>query len=180
MGFRTKQDKSDEQQAAQEKKVAEERAKQEDRRKRQEARAQEELEKSQEPEEKIDANQESLESIEDFNSNFDKYLNELVKIGEMSSRIECSIAMNTDRDNSYNLLNIDMTYISPTMCLIETTGIKPKVDKTVTWELAKDYCIKVAKKVNGVMNVVAYDNNNNDIELENIDDSNDLDLGIDI
>ena len=180
MGFRTKADIKDEEKKAQEEKLAIEKQKQADKRARQEARAQEELEKAQEPEEKIDASQESLESIEEFNTKFDRYLNELVKIGEMNTRMECTIAMDTSREDSYTLLSIDMTYISPTMCLVETTGIKPKVDKTVTWEQAKNYCTKVAEKVHGYISVTAYDTNNNDIELKDTDDSNDLDLGIDI
>ena len=178
LGFRTNNDK-EEDKLEKEKKAAEEKAKkQADKEKRLQNQDIDNVEK--EPEEEIDPKQESQESIEEASIKFDKYLNELIKIGEMNSTISCKITMDSDRSSSFRMLNIDMIYISPTICLLETTGIKPKVDKTVTWQTAKDYCIKVAEKVNGFMSIDAMDNKGADIELNDTDDSNDLDLNIDI
>lgn len=178
LGFRTNNDKEEDRLKKERQAAEEEAKKQADKEKRLQNQDIDNNEK--EPEEEIDPKQESQESIEEASIKFDKYLNELIKIGEMNSIISCKITMDSDRTKYYRMLNIDMTYISPTICLIETTGIKPKVDKTVTWQIAKDYCIKVAEKVTGFMSIDAMDNNGTDIELNDIDDSNDLDLNIDI
>ena len=79
------------------------------------------------------------------------------------------------------MINIMMYYVSSKMCLVQTEGIKPKIDQTTSWDKAKDYTFKVAEKINGVVSVIAADENGKDIILNPEEDaSDDLDTGINL
>lgn len=121
-----------------------------------------------------------LESIETFKTDFDKYFDILKESNQLNSVITAVISMEVS-DTRMKMLNIDMTYISPTICLVVTNGINPKIDKTVSWVKAKAYCINVAEAVKGSMSISAVDENGQEIELP--DDSaeeENVDIGVNI
>lgn len=121
---------------------------------------------------------ESEDSINESKQLFDKYLAELQKSNQPNSYINAGISYSTS-ENSYKMINIMMYYISNKMCLVQTEGIKPKIDQTTSWDKAKDYTFKVAEKINGVVSVVAADENGKDIILNPEEDASD-DLDTDI
>lgn len=129
-----------------------------------------------EPEEQIDYTEKDKQSISEFSSLFDKYLKAMSDRNQMGSIMFVNIS--TDIGKTYKMLNITLTYISSTMCLIETDGINPQLNKTVSWEQAKNYCIKVTEKVDGAISVEAVDEQKRDLEIP--EDNDDLNLDINI
>lgn len=132
-----------------------------------------------EPEEEL-PDTESEDSIEESQVIFDKYLTELRKSNQPNSYINAGISYSTS-ESSFKMINIMMFYVSSKLCLVQTEGIKPKIDQTTSWEKAKDYVFKVADKINGVVSVVAADEDGKDIILNpEEDNSEDLDTGINL
>lgn len=136
---------------------------------------------SEEPEpEEVDT--EANDSIEIFNFRYDKILNEMIKANEPNSKMVISIAPKST-NQSYHLISVDITYISKNLCLVETSGVKPEVDKTVSWSVAKKYCNAVVNAVDGAISIEAIDAEGKDIIVPDSDkpsDDDDLDLGINI
>lgn len=183
LGYRSEQDLADEKaRQDEEKRKAEEeqKAKEEKRRK---ARDLENIENKQEPTEEpveqISPAEESAESITEFKDEFDKYLNVLKDESAINGQIMSSVSISTS-ENQFKLINIDMYYISPSLCLVQTSGINPKVDKAVTWDKAKNYIIKVAEKLQGTISTSAVDANGKEIIIDEEDTSNDVDLDVNI
>lgn len=121
----------------------------------------------------------SEESIEEFEKDFDMYLDYFNKKGESNSSLEVSIGY-SKKQSTVSFVSVDCFYISSNKCLVQTHSISPEIDKAVSWDSAKDYIIKVAQKLDGVISTAAYDPEGNSIELEKSDDSNNVNLGIDI
>ena len=180
LGYRTPSDLEKEQKEKEEKAKAEEEKKKaeiERQREIRKAKQQAEEEKEQkEPENIISPKEESEQSINEVNKNFDKYLSKLIEINSMESKMIANIIVNSE-NTSYKVINIEMIYISKSKCYIETNGINPKIEKTVTWNNAKNYIIKVAEAVTGVISLDILGPNGEDIDTE---DSDSVKLNIDI
>ena len=77
-------------------------------------------------------------------------------------------------------------YITKVQCLVQTEGIKPKLDQQSTWDKVKSYLNKVTEKINGVIVLSAIDENGNDIILKSDEtsfkdnNSDDIDSGINL
>lgn len=172
LGLRSEEDKEEErEQETKQQEIPQQRQKQI----RQEEPQQEEPQRE-EPQQEEDSDY----SEEEVKGEYDNYLNQLKSMNEINGTISASIAYQKS-DNNLGFVHIDLFYISATMCLIQTTGIKPKVDKTVSWEVAKNYIFKVANSINGTVSLFAADENGKEIILSTDDEeSEDLDLNIDI
>ena len=179
LGFRTQQDIDKAKQDEENKKQAEIEAERE-----KNAKKKEQLKKDIEnqPNDNSDEelntdSEESEDSINEASTNYDKYLAALIKRNELGSKIFVSITL-PNNNSSYKVLSIELTFISAKMCLVETSGINPKVDKTTTWENAKDYIFKVVEKVNGVISLEASTAEGKDIDIS--EESQDSDVNVDI
>ena len=95
---------------------------------------------------------------------FDSYYDYLKQEGKINSGIAVSIYVKDS--NNYKVLNIDLYYITANLCLVQTTDISPKVDKTTTWDNAKSYVFKVADKLKGLVGLVGFDENGKPIKLD--------------
>lgn len=182
LGYRTPEDIEEEKRAEEEKKQAEEAKKQAEEQKRQERLAQEEPEEEEQNTEQEIEDTESEDSLKEYTVNFDKYLKIMTDENQMNSRMEISISadVSTTEREQYKLININAFYISSMMCLLQTDGISPKVDKAVTWDKAKNYTMRVAEKLNGVISVTGFDSEDNEITIAQDDTSNDIDVDVDI
>ena len=124
--------------------------------------------------------EETEQSIKEAESDFDKYLFKLKQINTQNSQIIASISFETN-NNNYRVVSVDMFYITADLCLVQTTGINPKIDKTARWDKAKEYIMKVTRAVNGVISLGAVDENNEDIDISDLeDDSNNVNVDFDI
>lgn len=130
-------------------------------------------------EEQISPEEESIQSINDFSIMFDKYLKALINLAQIGSSMIVIIAVGDDK-TKIKLLNITLTYISSNTCLIETEGINPKVNKTVTWDKAKNYCINVAKKVNGVISIDVMDEEGKAVDIYDDEENQDIDVNVEV
>lgn len=125
------------------------------------------------------------DAIVEFNFKFDAYLKQLRLNDEQNSRMICTMSYSKDYYNN-GIVEIDLTYVSNKMCVVQSTGVKPKVEQATTWENAKKYILAISEKIHGVLSVLATDANNVEIELpesndvDNNDDSNDVDTGINL
>lgn len=119
--------------------------------------------KENEPEDTSDV-EESSDSIEEFNTLFDKYLPTL-KIGDY---FDITIAI--DYENQVKFLGIKVTYVTATVCYVVTNGITPALDKQVDLEKVKPYINKIAEKFNGVITLEAYDESGAELPLPETDD----------
>ena len=184
LGYRSPEDIEEEKRKEEEKKQAEEAKKQaeEEKKKQNLANRQEEPEENTEEEPEEIEDNESEESIKEYSTDFDKYLDVMSKENLVNGRMEISIAINDTSSNSekYKMLNIDAYYISGMMCLVQTSGINPKVDKAVTWDKVKNYALKIAEKFDGVISVVGYDPDDNELTISKDDTSNDTDVDVTI
>lgn len=127
---------------------------------------------------------ESESSLVEMNSDFDRYLSILKENNQPNSQINATISYPSD-DNNFKVVNVYIFYITKNQCLVQTEGIKPKIDQQSTWEKAKNYLINVTKKINGVIVLSAFDENGKEIILKSDDtiesnNDSDLDLGIEI
>lgn len=127
---------------------------------------------------------ESESSLVEMNSDFDRYLSILKENNQPNSQINATISYPSD-DNNFKVVNVYIFYITKNQCLVQTEGIKPKIDQQSTWEKAKNYLINVTKKINGAIVLSALDENGKEIILksdDNLESNNDsdLDLGIEI
>lgn len=104
------------------------------------------------------------ESSKDFDRLFDIYLRKLNETNDINGKIVASI-MIMNEDGSGQFLGVDMFYVTGNNCLVQTNKINPKIDQVSTWAKAKEYCLKVAKKLNGVMSIYAFDSKDKEIEL---------------
>lgn len=190
-GYRTEQDKEEENKQVEKEKAEEERKQAEElekkKRDRQAWKQSLMIEPEESDEEQVD-NQEGIkESQEEFSKLFDIYLQKLSNLGQPNSNINISI-MVPSLDGKYmqgKFLGIDLFYISGAQCLMQTSQITPKIDQVTTWDKAKNYCLKVAEKFNGSMSIYALDSDGKTIELTQDElntvsgeDSNSLDTGI--
>lgn len=182
LGYRTAEDAEKEKQDREAKAAEEKRQKLEREKKKKEALqaelAAEEKEKEQEPEEQEPAVDETKASIEEFSNQFDRYLSAMTEIND-KMMITISSAL---EDGHASFITVDATYITASMCLVETNGISPKVDKAVKWASAKKYCIAVTEKLQGAISITAVDAKGKDIELpadKSVDDGVDLGINID-
>ena len=183
LGYRSEQDKADEELEKQEKerKAAEEKEKAKQKEKEDEEKRKADLYKddlNNDSIEDYDDSEEIEKSITDTLSDFDRYLNVMKDENTVNGLINVTISTDNTK-TSYKMLNIDLYYISANMCLVQTSGISPKIDKATTWEKAKDYIEKVARKVNGAMSISAVDENGSDIVLPS-EEENNTEVGIDI
>lgn len=185
VGFRTEQDKKDEEELRKQK---ERKAQEEKERKAQEekdrlARRREEILAQTEDEPEEDEAEEEIDNEEE-KVNFDKYLEVLRKSNQPNSIIIAGITY-SDKTSNFKMISIDMYYVTKDTCLVQTQGINPPIDKQVTWDKAKAYVFKVADKVNGSVSIVANNENGEEITIDKSNtstqsNSSDLDLGIDI
>lgn len=182
LGFRTqddlekeKREKEEKAKAEEEKKKAEAQRKREERKAKQDAEEKERLQKEQEPIEQISPEEESEQSIKESLHNFDLYLNKLRDINSPKSIIIANISFGDN--NNFRLINIDMHYINNKICLVETNGINPKVNKEVTWRKAKNYISKVARALTGILSIEAIGGNGKEIDINELqDNTNGIDL----
>lgn len=184
LGYRSEQDIADEKARQDEEKRKAEEDKKAKEEKRKQDRELEDIKNQQmqvdeEPIEEINPAEESAESISDFKVEFDKYLNVLKDEAMINGQIMSSISFSASQ-NQFKLINVDMYFISATMCLVQTSGINPKVDKAVSWDKAKNYIIKVAEKLQGTISTSAVDANGKEITISEEDTSNDIDVDVNI
>ena len=172
-GYRTEQDKeNDKAQVEKEKAEQEKKEKEalEKKKKEREAWKQSQMIQSNEPEEEesqISTEEEVKESINDFNKLFDIYLNRLTELNQPNGNMSISIMISDTVKNNVQgkFLGVDLFYIGRNQCLMQTNQITPKIDQVTTWDKAKNYCIKVAEKFNGLLSIYATDSSGKDIEL---------------
>ena len=185
LGYRTSQDIEDEKQAKQRAEEKQAKADAEERAKKKAELNAEIMSKAADEEdaepEIEEPDTETEDSIAEFSSDFDKYLNVFKERHTINDQMIISITMATDT-NDFKILSINLYYISANMCLIQTTGINPKQDTNTTWSKAKNYAINVTKAVNGAIGVIAMDENGIDIELppEEDDETASTDTNVDI
>lgn len=184
MGYRTQEDRDREKQELIDKQKAEEEKKRaEAERKKQERAAKQQAELAQqedEPDEGVPPEEESIDSIEEASQNFDLYLDKLQDIDNTDSMMIANISFNTD-ENTFKLINVDMKYVNENSCFVTTNGISPRVKQEVTWDRAKNYIIKIAEKVTGVLSIGAMDPNGKEINIEDLkNDSDNVNLDINI
>lgn len=189
LGFRTdedlereKQEKEEKERQEKEAKKAEEEKKLAEKRARQQAEEEKERlareQREQEPE--VTPEEEMQQSIEEGKSDFDKYLSKLKQTNSQKSQIMANISFSTDV-NSFRVINIDMFYRDQDFCLVQTTGINPKVDKEVTWDKAKAYIFKVTEAVKGVISIGATGADGEEIDISDMsDDSDNIDVGFNL
>lgn len=182
LGYRTQEDINKEK----EKKKKEQEKKLQDEKERLKKRKEELLKQTQEDEIDYDNEEpeedESKSSILEMNNDFDKYLSILQENNQPNSQINATISYLSE-NNNYKIINVNLFYITKNQCLIQTEGVKPKIDQQTSWDKAKNYIIKVTEKINGVIAISALDENGDDIILkpeENENNSDDLDTGINI
>ena len=125
--------------------------------------------------EEVSPEEELKNSLTDFNKNFDLYLKAMSDRGIMGSKMIAVIS--AGEAPKFKILTIELTFISSNICLVETNGINPKVNKTVQWNIAKNYITKVATKVNSPVELTAVDENGKDLELPEEDN---FDVGINL
>ena len=125
--------------------------------------------------EEVSPKEELKNSLADFNKNFDLYLKAMSDRGIMGSKMIAVISAGASP--KFKILTIELTFISSNICLVETNGINPKVNKTVQWNIAKNYITKVATKVNSPVELTAVDENGKDLELPEEDN---FDVGINL
>lgn len=186
LGYRTSQDIEDEKQEKQRAEEKQAKADAEERAKKKAELNAEIMSKAADEEdtepETEEPDTETEDSIAEFSSDFDKYLNVFKQRHTINDQMIISITMTTDA-NDFKVLSINLYYISDSMCLIQTTGINPKQDTSTSWSKAKNYAINVTKAVNGAIGVTAMDENGKDIELPPEDDNditNNNDTNVDI
>ena len=184
LGYRSEQDLADEEAERQEneRKAAEEKELQKQKEKEDKEKRRAELYAEEPNEEQADEEVEQEDYQESINESlelFDRYLNVLKDENAINSQIMISISISKG-DNDFSILGINMFYISSAMCLVQTNKINPKIDKATSWEKAKDYCKKVAEKVEGTMSIEAVYENGADVNLPSEEPNNDTDVGIDI
>lgn len=180
LGLRTDQDLADEE--AERQKEERERAE----KKKAEYKAQQQADAEKEKEtEKADAEETEQERVEENQKQsnlFDEYLSVLTQTNEMNGSIQTSIYVEKEDGTSlqYSVLGVDCFYVSAKMCLIQTNKINPKLDKTTTWEKAKDYIFNVADKLKGTVSVAGYDADNKELELPDNADSDSVNVDLDV
>ena len=185
LGYRTSQDIEDERQEKQRAEEKQAKADAEERAKKKAELNAEIMSKAADEEdaepETEEPDTETEDSIAEFSSDFDKYLNVLNQRHQINDQMIISITMSTDT-NDFKILSINLYYISANMCFIQTTGINPKQDTNTTWSKAKNYAINVTKAVDGAIGVTAMDENGRDIELppEEDDETASTDTNVDI
>lgn len=185
LGYRTSQDIEDEKQEKQRAEEKQAKADAEERAKKKAELNAEIMSKAADEEdaepETEEPDTETADSIAEFSSDFDKYLNVLNQRHQINDQMIISITMSTDT-NDFKILSINLYYISANMCLIQTTGINPKQDTNTTWSKAKNYAINVTKAVDGAIGVTAMDEYSRDIELpsEEDDETASTDTNVDI
>ena len=183
LGYRTPEDLEKEKKEKEEKLKAEEdkkKAELEKKREERKAKQQAEIDNQEEPEEEISPEEESANSIKEASNNFDLYLDKLQDINSKESMIMANISFNTE-NTTFKVINVDMTYASDKDCFVETNGIKPKIKEQVEWNRAKNYIIKVAEKVKGILSIGASGPNGEEINIEDLkNDSDNIDLDINI
>ena len=130
-----------------------------------------------EEQDKEEHDKEVTDSINDFSTMFDKYLDLFKQRQQLNDMM--SITISLKKDNNVKILSIYLYYVSVNNCLIQTNNIKPEQDTLTTWDKAKNYAINVAKKINGVIYVIAYDENNNELKFEE-DNQDDIDSDTDV
>ncbi len=183
LGYRTPEDLEKEKKEKEEKLKAEEdkkKAELEKKREERKAKQQAEINNQEEPDEEISPEEESANSIKEASNDFDLYLDKLQDINNKESMMMANISFNTE-NTTFKVINIDMTYISDKDCFVETNGIKPKIKEQVEWSRAKNYIIKVAEKVQGILSIGASGPNGEEINIEDLkNDSDNIDLDINI
>ena len=185
VGYRTEEDAAQEKEEAARKKAEEEKAKQEDLKKRvaqlkaDSEEADKEADKGTE-EVQVEYNEEVISSQEEFTEKFDNYFDIINKNQSVGSKILTLISI-VSGENTFKTIEVEMSYISAKMCLVETSGVSPKVDKTTDWVKAKNYCLKLSEKLNGVMSVSAMNEEGQDIDLTaDMPKEDDVNVDIDI
>ncbi len=183
LGYRTNEDLEKEKKEKEEKLKAEENKKKaelEKKREERKAKQQAEINNQEEPDEEISPEEESANSIKEASNDFDLYLDKLQDINNKESMMMANISFNTE-NTTFKVINVDMTYISDKDCFVETNGIKPKIKEQVEWNRAKNYIIKVAEKVKGILSIGASGPNGEEINIEDLkNDSDNIDLDINI
>lgn len=183
LGYRTQEDINKEK----ERKRQEKEKKIQDEKERMQRRKEELLNQPEDDEENEVNNEENetQSSLLEMNNNFDRYLSILQQSNQINSQINATISYLSE-SNNYKIVNVYIYYITRTQCLVQTEGIKPKIDQQTTWDKAKNYLNKVTEKINGVIVLSAMDENGNDIELKpdeedfESNNSNDIDSGINL
>ena len=185
LGYRTSQDIEDEKQEKQRAEEKQAKADAEERAKKKAELNAEIMSKAADEEdaepETEEPDTETEDSIAEFSSDFDKYLDVFNQRHTINDQMIISITMTTDA-NDFKVLSINLYYISANICLIQTTGINPKQDTSTSWSKAKNYAVNVTKAVNGAIGVTAMDENGKDIELppEEDDETTSTDTNVDI
>ena len=180
LGLRTKQDIEDEE--AERQRAERERAE----KKKAEYKAQQQADAEKEKEdEKISSEETEQERVEENKNQldlFDSYLSVLIKENDMNGVIQTSIYIENINSESlsYSVLGVDCFYISAKMCLVQTNKINPKVDKTSSWDSAKNYISNIADKLKGTISVVAFDSNGKAVELEDNFDSDSVNVDVNL
>lgn len=184
-GYRTEEDKEQDKQAELEKQKQEEEKKKQELEKKKQDRARWKQSLSMETPEEVDDELEDQEQDEidesqaEFPNLFDQYLDKLRDLNKINNQISVSMLVGID-DSTKPMINVDMYYISAMNCLIQTDNINPKLDQSTTWEKAKNYCLKVAQKLNAYITISAMDDEGKEIKLKPKDDPEvDVGLGID-
>lgn len=186
LGFRTEEDLNNEKADAEAKKAQDaEKAKADAEKRKADLRSkiqyQEEPTDNKEPD--TDEEPQDIEaSISQFSSDFDGYLKSMINLAEMGSKMFIIMYVYADKNNSnsFKTINVEITYISPTMCLVETSGISPKVDKTTTWDKAKSYIIAVARKIQSDISLSAATAEGKDIDITEEEPQDNVNVGVDL
>lgn len=131
--------------------------------------------------EDLEYQKEVEQSINEVNTDFDRYKLELNKINEGIISVNITVPSNT----TSKVINIDCNYVDENNCYIQTNGISPKIEKQVSWDKAKNYIVKVIEKLNATSSIFATDKNGNVLELESEEtdtegNANDINLDFDI
>ena len=179
LGLRTNQDIEDENNERMEKQKADAMKKKE------EYRAQQQADMEKEKEDSEDSEQQEKDRVAENKNQldlFDSYLSVLTKENDMNGVIQTSIYVENINSESlsYSVLGVDCFYISAKMCLVQTNKINPKVDKTSSWDSAKNYISNIADKLKGTISVVAFDSNGKAVELEGNSDSDSVNVDINL
>lgn len=127
--------------------------------------------------------QEVEDSLNEINSDFDLYKNQLIKLNELDSSITIVIALPPNVDIKNKFINIVCSYVNKDICFVSTDNINPPVNQEVSWDRAKNYILKVIEKLNATSSLYASDSEGKTIELsseEDEEESDGIESGIEI